>query len=250
MLDYDLEAAVYDETRGGLPRAQAAASAVLGLLPTGARTLLDVACGTGLVTRELATNTGPGSAGCGGGGVQVLGVDASVGMARVAARRVGVVVGDGRRLPVRDAAVDAVTTIWLLHLLPDARPLIAEAARVLRPGGVYLTTVDKDAAHEVASDIDDILSAFRRRRPSDAAELVVGEAARHGLRPEGEAGFTGHGQGRTPAAVLRAIARGGYSRQTDASPEQIEEASRRLSALPGQDLPRPAPTYRLLAFRA
>ncbi|MFC4122604.1 hypothetical protein [Nonomuraea zeae] len=32
-------------------------------------------------------------------------------------------------------------------MLDDARPVIAEAARVLRPGGVFVTTVDKRAAH-------------------------------------------------------------------------------------------------------
>ncbi|MDV9176533.1 SAM-dependent methyltransferase, partial [Streptomyces sp. W16] len=46
MLDYDKEADAYDATRGGEPRAAAAAEAVLGLVPQDARALLDVACGT------------------------------------------------------------------------------------------------------------------------------------------------------------------------------------------------------------
>ncbi|MFC4008092.1 class I SAM-dependent methyltransferase [Nonomuraea purpurea] len=146
MLDYDLEAAHYDETRGGLPRAESAAGAVCELVPAGG-TLLDIACGTGLVSRELA-----------GRGLRVLGVDASQGMARIAAGRVDVVLGDGRALPVRDGAFDAVAVIWLLHLLDDARPVIAEAARVLRPGGVFVTTVDKRAAHERRDHV-------RRARP-------------------------------------------------------------------------------------
>ncbi|GAA3106981.1 class I SAM-dependent methyltransferase [Nonomuraea salmonea] len=187
MLDYDREAARYDETRGGLPRARAAARAVRELLPgslpgslPGGGTLLDVACGTGLVTRELA-----------GAGLRVLGVDASTGMARLAAGRVPVVLGDGRLLPVRDRSVAAVTTIWLLHLLDDARPVIAEAARVLRPGGVYVTTVDKRAAHDASMPVD--------RRPADGAATVIEAAARHGLRPCGETRFTGHGQSTSEA---------------------------------------------------
>ncbi|MGW7193126.1 SAM-dependent methyltransferase, partial [Streptomyces sp. NPDC054838] len=40
MVDYDAEAEVYDATRGGAPRAEAAAAAVLGLLPPTAGTLL------------------------------------------------------------------------------------------------------------------------------------------------------------------------------------------------------------------
>ncbi|NEA04846.1 SAM-dependent methyltransferase, partial [Streptomyces sp. SID10116] len=46
MLDYSQEADRYDASRGGEPRAAAAAEAVLGLLPAGTATLLDVACGT------------------------------------------------------------------------------------------------------------------------------------------------------------------------------------------------------------
>lgn len=184
VLDYDLEAARYDETRGGLPRARAAAEAVRRFVPGG--TLLDIACGTGLVTRELS-----------GRGLRVLGVDASAGMAAVAARRVDVVLGDGLRLPVRDRSVDAVTTIWLLHLLDDARPVIAEAARVLRPGGVFVTTVDKRASHGPGGRPD----------PADRAERVVKEAAGYGLRVSGETRFTGHGQGRSgPDPVFRLLA--------------------------------------------
>ncbi|MGR6915196.1 class I SAM-dependent methyltransferase [[Actinomadura] parvosata] len=79
MLDYSLEAERYDETRGGLPRARAAAEAVRGLIPEPG-TVLDLACGTGLVTRELAAR-----------GRRVLGVDAASGMARLGAgaRRAG-----------------------------------------------------------------------------------------------------------------------------------------------------------------
>ncbi|MEU6711639.1 class I SAM-dependent methyltransferase [Nonomuraea sp. NPDC046802] len=185
VLDYDLEAARYDETRGGLPRAGAAARAVCELVPAGG-TLLDIACGTGLVSRELA-----------GRGLRVLGVDTSQGMARIAADRVDVVLGDGRALPVRDGAFDAVTVIWLLHLLDDARPVIAEAARVLRPGGLFVTTVDKRAAHGPGG----------RPSPADRAELVVEEASSRGLRMSGESTFVGHGQGRSgPDPIFRLLA--------------------------------------------
>ncbi|MER7203599.1 class I SAM-dependent methyltransferase, partial [Streptomyces sp. NPDC000188] len=131
MLDYDKEAAVYDATRGGIPRARSAAEAVLGLVPPTARTLLDLACGTGLVTMRL---TRP--------GLRPVGIDLAPGMLRAAAPRLdgAAVRGDSRQLPFRSASVDVVTVIWLLHLLPDARPVIAEAARVLRPGGVLVTT--------------------------------------------------------------------------------------------------------------
>ncbi|MFE9219935.1 hypothetical protein ACFYN3_26715 [Streptomyces lavendulae] len=65
LLDHDAEAEAYDATRGGVPRAGAAAAAVPGLLPPHARTLLDLdldldlGCGTGIVTARLAALPGP-----------------------------------------------------------------------------------------------------------------------------------------------------------------------------------------------
>lgn len=77
MLDYDQEAERYDDLRGGEPRAAAAAEAVLALLPDGCRTLLDAACGTGIVTRRLAAARP---------GTRVVGADLSFEMTRRAAR--------------------------------------------------------------------------------------------------------------------------------------------------------------------
>lgn len=78
LLDYDAEAGAYDATRGGVPRAEAAAAAVLGLLPPVTATLLDLGCGTGIVTTRIAA-TRP--------GLRVLGLDTSHGMAAVALAR-------------------------------------------------------------------------------------------------------------------------------------------------------------------
>src|SRR5215207_5838265 len=59
MLDYDAEADTYDATRGGLPRAQAAASAVAALLPAAAQRVADVGAGTGIVSAESARRRTP-----------------------------------------------------------------------------------------------------------------------------------------------------------------------------------------------
>ena len=74
-LSYDEEAERYDATRGGDERAQAAAAAVAELVP-GPGIALDVAGGTGSVSAALARL-----------GWSVLVTDASVGMLRVAQRR-------------------------------------------------------------------------------------------------------------------------------------------------------------------
>lgn len=238
-LDHDVEAAVYDATRGGAPRAAAAAAAVLSLVPDAARALLDIGCGTGLVTERL-----------GRPGLRVLGADFSPGMARMAAGRVeGVVLADARRLPLPDASVDAVSAVWLLHLVPDARTAVAEAARVLRPGGVFVTTVDKDAGHDVGSDIDAVLAPYRTARAYDRAARIEAFAAAHGLGPAGETHFTGHGLGRSPRRTAQALLRGEYASRLTARGAVAEKLAAELSALPEPDEPRAEPRYRVLALR-
>ncbi|MEU6347589.1 class I SAM-dependent methyltransferase [Streptomyces sp. NPDC046977] len=239
MLDYEREAARYDATRGGVPRARAAAEAVLGLVPREARTLLDAGCGTGLVTQRYARP-----------GLRVLGVDGATAMARIARARTGpgVMVADVRRLPFATGSLDAVSTVWVLHLLPFATDVVAECARVLRPGGVLVTTVDKDAGHDVGSDIDALLGPFRRREPYDAEGPVLRHAAAHGLRPAGEARFTGHGQGRAPRELAARIAAGHFASALVLGEGDVASLAGRLAALPDQDRPRPDPVYRLVAL--
>ncbi|MET9736045.1 class I SAM-dependent methyltransferase [Streptomyces sp. NPDC006458] len=243
MLDYDKEADAYDALRGGEPRAAAAAEAVLGLLPQECAGLLDVACGTGIVTRRLAAARP---------GTRVAGVDLALGMARTAVARLPgtVVVGDGRRLPFPDASFDAVVSVWLLHLLDDidVRRVVAECARVLRPGGVYVTTVDKAAAHNVGSDIDAVLSSRPRSPAHDTAERVTALTAAHGLAPAGRASFTGRGQGRSPRRTLADLRRGWFVTLAPDDP-LTETFAARLAALPDQERPRPDPVFSLRAFR-
>lgn len=182
-----MEAPRYDETRGGDERADAAAAAIERLLPSDVRVVLDVACGTGIVTGRLA---GPGR--------EIYGVDRSRGMLAFAGRRIPghFTRGDATRLPFRAASFDAVVLIWVLHLLRDVPAAIAEAARVLRPGGVVVTTVDKNGPGR------------------DRFALVAELAARHGLRPAGETRFTGFGQGEGgPDPVYRLVALSSASRR-------------------------------------
>ncbi|MFB7027806.1 MULTISPECIES: class I SAM-dependent methyltransferase [unclassified Streptomyces] len=240
VLDYEAEAAHYDRTRGGVPRAEAAAAAVLRLVPPGARTLLDLACGTGLVTERLVRP-----------GLRVYGADAAHAMLRVAAGRVPgrAVRADARRLPLPDASLDAVCAVWLLHLVPFAADVVAEAARVLRPGGVLIATVDKDAAHDVGSDIDAVLRPHRRAgAASDGSGPIARAAAAHGLVPAAGARFTGHGQGGTPRDTVRKLRAGYFASWFHGDPAVVDALAAALTALPDQDRRRPDPRYRLVSF--
>jgi demethylmenaquinone methyltransferase/2-methoxy-6-polyprenyl-1,4-benzoquinol methylase len=87
---------------------------------------LDVAGGSGRASRALPE-------------VEWTVVDAAPGMLR-RARAAGVagVRGDAARLPARTGSVDAVVVLDALHHVADRRAAVAEAARVLRPGGVLV----------------------------------------------------------------------------------------------------------------
>jgi ubiquinone/menaquinone biosynthesis C-methylase UbiE len=172
VLDYDAEAPGYDQSRGGPQRARAAATAIASLIPRGG-ILVDVGGGTGIVSRQLADL-----------GWSVIVADASTGMLQLARTRLpGTVVrASATRLPLRNGSVEVVTAIWLLHLLtPDqADAVLAEAARVLRPGGHLVTTVDKQRAHSRAP-------ATRADHRTRLEQVAAGL----GLHPVGQATFTG-----------------------------------------------------------
>ncbi|MFJ2415122.1 class I SAM-dependent methyltransferase [Streptomyces brevispora] len=243
MIDYDGEAGGYDTSRGGEARAAATAEAVERLLPAETSALVDVACGTGIVTRRLSRP-----------GRTLLGVDRSQGMVALASGRLpcGVVRGDAMRLPIGSASVDAVVLIWLLHLLGDAAPALAEGARLLRTGGVLLTTVDKDEADfRTASDVASVTAPARRKhaaRATDHFERVGALAASHGLDMVGDTHFAGIGQGRSPRQWCEQISAGRVSWSRKASPAQVANLRRELSSLPDQDVARPDPLYRLIAL--
>ena len=95
--------------------------------------LLDIGCGGGVVTEELA------SLGC-----QVSGIDTSpqsIAVAQAHAARSGLSidyrVGSGTSLPFDPGSFDAVSCCDVLEHIRDWKQVIAEAARVLVPGGLF-----------------------------------------------------------------------------------------------------------------
>jgi demethylmenaquinone methyltransferase / 2-methoxy-6-polyprenyl-1,4-benzoquinol methylase len=87
-------------------------------------TVLDLACGTGDLCRDLAVR-----------GYTPVGLDFSAGMLAAARVDAPLVRGDGEALPVATAGVDGVTCGFALRNFVDLDAVFAECARVLRPGG-------------------------------------------------------------------------------------------------------------------
>ena len=95
-----------------------------------AATVLDVACGTGAVSREIVRQHG----------CSVVGLDQNEGMlaagrALTDDERITYVQGEAERLPFDDAAFDALTFTYLLRYVDDPAATMRELARVVRPGG-------------------------------------------------------------------------------------------------------------------
>ncbi len=89
-------------------------------------TVLDLACGTGDLCRDLAAR-----------GYTPIGLDFSAGMLAAARVDAPLVRGDGAALPVATAATDGVTCGFALRNFVDLDAVFAECARVLRPGGRF-----------------------------------------------------------------------------------------------------------------
>jgi SAM-dependent methyltransferase len=67
-----------------------------------------------------------------------VGVDLSAGMLRHARGRLPVARADAELLPIRDGAVPAAIAVMVHTDMPAYPAVLAEAARVLRPGGVLV----------------------------------------------------------------------------------------------------------------
>jgi ArsR family transcriptional regulator len=131
---FTTSAGQWDKLRGDLFGHSFHLSALLGLLDPN-WTVADLGCGTGQVAEALAPWVH-----------QVIAVDESAAMLQAAKRRVRSLAnvevrrGDLEALPIPDASLDAVTCVLVLHHLPAPERALAEAARVLRPGGRLLLT--------------------------------------------------------------------------------------------------------------
>jgi SAM-dependent methyltransferase len=133
-IDWSRTSADYGMHRPGPPQRLFDGLAALGVGRRGQR-VLDLGTGTGLVARELARR-----------GAIVSGIDVAVGQIEEAKRSataeglaVDFVVAAAEACPYAAASFDAIVAsqCWMYF---DVEPTIAEVRRLLRPGGVLVTT--------------------------------------------------------------------------------------------------------------
>jgi SAM-dependent methyltransferase len=112
---------------------------------------IDVACGPGVVSRGIAGRVG-----------SVSGIDLTPAMVEEAERRaredgvgnVGFTLGDATALDFPDASFDGAITRLSLHHIPAPGRVVAEMARVVRPGGWVVVS-------DIAADPDGEAAAWR-----------------------------------------------------------------------------------------
>ncbi|MEO7724812.1 MAG: class I SAM-dependent methyltransferase [Chthoniobacterales bacterium] len=154
------------------------AADLVGRLPAGALSrLLEIAAGTGVVTRELA-RTLPES-------VEIVATDLNEGMLDHAielgtARPVEWRQADASALPFPDESFDAVVCQFGVMFFDDKAKAFAEARRVLRPGGVFLfNTWDRIEENEFVDTVTKSLeSLFPEDPPRFHARVPHGYAER------------------------------------------------------------------------
>lgn len=136
-LDYDLIAHLYDERE----RDHAVDPDLIAFLDgrdsSPSVRVLDIGCGTG---KQLAANRARFPR------LTLVGVDRSRRMLGVAQKRcaaVAWVLGDAQSLPMSTGSIDYAVNQYSYAHIPDKAAFLAEASRVLRPGGRFvLTNID------------------------------------------------------------------------------------------------------------
>jgi 2-polyprenyl-6-hydroxyphenyl methylase/3-demethylubiquinone-9 3-methyltransferase len=134
----------------------------LGTDPAGLRAV-DIGCGGGFLAEEFARL-----------GCEVVGIDPSTVSIRTARQhadtselQIEYAVAGGERLPLADESFDLAYCCDVLEHVPDLELVIAETARVLKPGGIYLfDTINRTLASKVLAI--KVMQEWRATRITDA----------------------------------------------------------------------------------
>lgn len=157
--DYDADPARFLASTG-VPAEDVHPGVAARLASAGAHTVLDVGGGNGKLARLLP-----------GLDVRCLLIDLSPAMLTLAPRPAAR--ADGSFLPVAGGSVDAVAALYTLYHYDDPSRPVAEARRVLRPGGLFVACApNRDSNPELAG----VVPHWGRPSPFDGedAAAIVG----------------------------------------------------------------------------
>jgi SAM-dependent methyltransferase len=201
-IDYNHIAASYDAGRGYPPAAAAELGAAIVSRCGAAPLILELGVGTGRVAVPIEAAGG-----------RVVGLDvASEMLAEARAKGLARLVrADAERLPLAAARFDAVLAVQVLHHLPDLPAALAEAARVLRPGGLLLFGSDRRdpgaRSEQLRRRMRETIAALAPELRPPAAGAAMGRALGGlGLSPEPELVAASWAVVESPGAVLGRLA--------------------------------------------
>jgi SAM-dependent methyltransferase len=228
-------AAEYDSSRGGQARATAAARDLAAHLSGGE--LLELGVGTGIVAEALQREVAQLH--------RFAGVDISARMLHLARPRLpgGLLRTSADRLPLPDRQFDGVVAVHVLHLVTDLEATLAEAFRVLRPGG-RMVALHGEPRHDQDDDLRRATRGLRALRPrsqdSAAAVRAVAQATGFDCLEQHDASprIARH----SPADLADLIARRSWSFLWSLDDQlwqrHVQPVIAALLALPEQDRPR------------
>jgi arsenite methyltransferase len=176
--------ALYDEEGDAAPRAAVEASLGCGV-PTAVadlhagETVLDLGSGAGADVLISAGRVGPA-----GRAIGLDMTDEMLELARANAREAGVdnvefVKGYIEEIPLADDSVDVVISNCVINLAADKRRVIAETARVLRPGGRFAVSdviADPDMDEQTKADMREWTGCIAGALTEDEFRAVLSEA--------------------------------------------------------------------------
>ena len=106
--------------------------------------------------------------------VELTGIEISPAMLEIARRRakslgrqVKLVVGDAQALPFSDQSFDTVVCTIALCSIPDDRQAVAEAWRVLRPGGSFVALEHVRSPNIIIRGLEHLLESYTLRTQAD-----------------------------------------------------------------------------------
>jgi SAM-dependent methyltransferase len=194
-VNFDRAASFYDATRALPAGAMRELTSLLAAELAPRSPCMEVGVGTGrfaLALRDL--------------GNAIAGADISGAMLRQLVANAGgspplpLLQADATRLPVAAGTFGSVLAVHVLHLIPDWRIAVDEAARVLRPGGMLLASFPTDNRAAPGAGLSGCGRGGRQAEAGAPWSAALGEAARrHGMvrraigarDPQAVAGYLG-----------------------------------------------------------